>query len=79
MKDYAKIQHKVTVRNLSSDEESVFMMQSPADALINANMLDTMQASSMQDPGARARVFAKIGIGEKTLSIGDLCVLRQNG
>lgn len=69
-------QVKVTVENLSNECSSLYMNITPINALINEHLLNSSKASQLHNPVERERAKSLIISGNKTFSIGDLCVLK---
>lgn len=65
----------VTVFNLASDEEMVFMLE-PKEALVSAYMLGNSYASRLHDRAFRERLKAAITEGKTAYGLGDFAVTK---
>ena len=73
---YSDKKDKVTVLNLITNEEFMYMDIEPAQALISQYMLDNGQSSMVSDPYYRGKHVKSLSVGHKTISLGNLGVMR---
>lgn len=69
-------QRIVHIENLANDKQAMYMNITPIDALINDYMIGNKKASQLHNTVERDKARALIVSGNKTFSIGDLCVLK---